>query len=128
MLIELTKTVALVTDGGLVPKGNPDKLPRAFSRVWGAYDIAQQEGLKGEEYEVAHGGYDNRYIQQDPNRLVPVDVLREMEKSGLVGKLHNEFLSTTGNSNPLENSRRMGREMAERLKAAGVDSVILTST
>ena len=77
---------------------------------------------------MAHGGYDNRYVQEDPNRLVPVDVLREMEKSGEVGKLHNEFLSTTGNGNPLENSRRMGREMAERLKAAGVDSVILTST
>ena len=121
-------TVALVTDGGLVPKGNPDKLPRAFSRVWGAYGIAQQEELKGEEYEVAHGGYDNRYVQEDPNRLVPVDVLREMERSGLVGKLHDEFLSTTGNTNPLENSRRIGREMAERLKASGVDSVILTST
>ena len=121
-------TVALITDGGLVPKGNPDKLPRAFSKVWGAYDISTQEGLKGEDYEVAHGGYDNRYVQEDPNRLGPVDVLREMEKSGEVGKLHNEFLSTTGNGNPLENSRRMGREMAERLKAAGVDSVILTST
>ena len=121
-------TVALVTDGGLVPKGNPDKLPRAFSKVWGAYDISNQDDLKGEDYEVAHGGYDNRYVQEDPNRLVPVDVLREMEKSGEVGKLHNEFLSTTGNGNPLENSRRMGREMAERLKAAGVDSVILTST
>ena len=121
-------TVALVTDGGLVPAGNPDKLPRAFSRIWGAYDIAQQDDLRGEAYEVAHGGYDNQYVQEDPDRLVPVDVLREMEKSGLVGRLHNEFLSTTGNGNPLENSRRIGREMAERLKAAGVDSVILTST
>ena len=121
-------TVALVTDGGLVPKGNPDMLPRAFSRVWGAYDIGQQEDLKGEDYEVAHGGYDGRYVQQNPNRLVPLDVLREMERSGRVGKLHNEFLSTTGNGNPLENSRRIGREMVERLKASGVDSVILTST
>ena len=46
----------------------------------------------------------------------------------LVGKLHEEFLSTTGNGNPLENSRRIGREMAARLQQAGVDSVILTST
>jgi glycine reductase len=126
---DLTKaTVALVTDGGLVPKGNPDDLPRVFSRVWGAYSIADQDALPGEEYEVAHGGYDNRHVQQDPHRLVPVDVLREMERDGLLGKLHHEFLSTTGNVNPLENSRRMGREMAARLKEAGVDSVILTST
>jgi len=46
----------------------------------------------------------------------------------MVGKLHQEFLSTTGNGNPLENSQRIGREMEARLQQAGVDSVILTST
>ncbi|MCI0857872.1 MAG: glycine/betaine/sarcosine/D-proline family reductase selenoprotein B, partial [Chloroflexi bacterium] len=68
------------------------------------------------------------HVEQDPHRLVPVDVLREMVREGRIGKLHEEFFSTTGNGNPLENSRRMGREMAARLKEAGVDSVILTST
>ncbi len=121
-------TVAIVTDGGLVPKGNPDQIPRAFAQVWGAYSIEGMDSLQAGEYEVAHGGYDNRPVEQDPHRLVPVDVLRQMERDGLVGKLHPEFLSTTGNSNPLENSRRMGREMAARLIEAGVDSVILTST
>jgi len=121
-------TVAIVTDGGLVPTGNPDQIPRSFARVWGAYNFAQQETLPPEEYEVAHGGYDNRYVEEDPHRLVPVDVLRELVREGKVGKLHEEFLSTTGNGNPLENSRRMGREMAAKLKEAGVDAVILTST
>ena len=126
---DITKaTIALVTDGGLVPKGNPDSFPRAFSKVWGAYSIADQNGLSGEDYEVAHGGYDNRPVEEDPNRLVPADVLREMEHSGLIGKLHDEFLSVTGNTNPLEHSRRIGREMVSRLKEAGVDAVILTST
>ena len=121
-------TVAIVTDGGLVPKGNPDQIPRAFARVWGAYSIEEQESLQAGEYEVAHGGYDNRSVEQDPNRLVPVDVLRDLVREGRLGKLHEEFVSTTGNGNPLENSRRMGREIAARLKEAGVDSVILTST
>lgn len=120
--------IALVTDGGLVPKSNPDNLPRAFSRVWGAYSIAESVRLQSEDFEVAHGGYDNSYVEQNPNRLVPVDVMREMERAGSIGSLHEEFLSTTGNGNPLENSRRMGREMAQRLKDAGVDAVILTST
>ena len=128
-LTDLSKaTVAIVTDGGLVPKGNPDRIPRSFAQVWGAYSFAQQESLSSQEYEVAHGGYDNRHVEQDPHRLVPVDVLRELVREGRVGKLHEEFLSTTGNGNPLENSRRIGREMAARLKEAGVDSVILTST
>tara|TARA_B100000315_G_scaffold248589_1_gene278635 strand:- start:687 stop:1733 length:1047 start_codon:yes stop_codon:yes gene_type:complete len=121
-------TIAVVTDGGLVPKGNPDHFPRGFAKVWGAYSIANRDDLRGEDYEVVHGGYDIRYVQEDPDRLVPVDVLREMERDGLVGKLHGEFLSTTGNLNPLENSRRMGREMVKWLKIANVDGVILVST
>ncbi len=121
-------SIALVTDGGLVPKGNPDKITRAFAKVWGAYPIEGKSGLSGEDYEVAHGGYDNNYVQADPHRLVPVDVLREMESSGVIAKLNGEFYSTTGNANPLENSRRMGREMAQRLLDAEVDAVILTST
>lgn len=121
-------TIAIVTDGGLVPKGNPDKITRAFAKVWGAYSIEGSSGLSGEDYEVAHGGYDNNHVQDDPHRLVPVDVLREMESIGVIAKLSGEFYSTTGNANPLENSRRMGREMAQRLKEAQVDAVILTST
>ena len=121
-------TIALVTDGGLVPKGNPDNFPRAFSKVWGAYNVAGLDDLQGDDYEVAHGGYDVRHVEQDPDRLVPVDALRELERDGNIGKLHDEFFSTTGNSNPLDNSRRIGREMAVRLKQAGVDAVILTST
>ena len=121
-------TIALVTDGGLVPKGNPDKFVRAFCRVWGAYSIEGQNDLEERDYEVVHGGYDNQYVQADPDRLVPVDVLRDMEQSGAIGKLHNEFFSSTGNANPLENSRRLGREIAERLTNAQVDAVILTST
>jgi glycine reductase len=121
-------TIAVVTDGGLVPKGNPDRIPTGFAKVWGAYSIAGRDALQGEDYEVSHGGYDVRHVQADPNRLVPVDVLREMERDGKVGKLHDEFLSTTGNVNPLENSRRMGREMVEWLKIAQVDGVILVST
>ena len=120
--------IALVTDGGLVPKGNPDGIPRAFAQVWGSYSIDGRQGLKGEDYEVSHGGYDISHVQEAPDRLVPVDVLREMERVGIIGQLNNEFYSTTGNANPLENSRRMGREIAQKLKESQVDGVILTST
>jgi glycine reductase len=126
---DLSKAVvALVTDGGLVPKGNPDGIPLAFAKVWGAYNIAGKETLSADEYDVSHGGYDNRPVRTDPHRLVPVDVLRDFERDGLIGGLHPEFLSTTGNLNPINNSRRMGKEMAQRLTSAGVDAVILTST
>ena len=57
-----------------------------------------------------------------------MDVLREMEKEGVIGKLHNEFISTSGLANPLSNTRRMGKEMAQKVKEKGVDAVIVTST
>jgi hypothetical protein len=37
-------------------------------------------------------------------------------------------VSTSGLANPIANSRRLGREIAEKLKADGVEAVILTST
>src|ERR1043166_1974407 len=120
--------VMLITDGGLVPKGNPDKIEGTAATRWGAYNIEGRDDLRAEEYEVSHGGYDTRFVQEDPDRLVPLDALREMEKSGVIGKLHHEFLSTCGRSNPLSNTRRLGKEMAEKIKREGVDAVILTST
>jgi glycine reductase complex component B subunit gamma len=120
--------VMLITDGGLVPKGNPDRIPGTAATRWGAYSIAGIDDLKSEAYEISHGGYDARFVQDDPDRLVPVDAMREMEKYGFIGKLHDEFLSTCGRSNPLSNTRRLGREMAEKIKREGIDAVILTST
>ena len=120
--------VMLITDGGLVPKGNPDRIEGTAATRWGSYSIAETDDLHGEEYEVSHGGYDTRFVQEDPDRLVPVDAMREMERRGVIGKLHDEFLSTCGRSNPLSNTRRLGREMAVKVKESGVDAVILTST
>jgi glycine reductase len=121
-------TLALVTTGGLVPKGNPDRIEGTAGTRWGAYNIEGRDDLRSEDYEVSHGGYDTKFVQEDPDRLVPLDALREMERSGVIGKLHDEFISTCGRSNSLSNTRRLGREMAEKAKKEGVDAVILTST
>ena len=120
--------VMLITDGGLVPKGNPDNIEGMAATRWGAYDISQADDLASEDYEISHGGYDPRFVQADPDRLVPLDALRQLEREGAVGKVHDEFLSTSGLSNPLSNTRRLGREMAEKVKQEGIDAVILTST
>jgi glycine reductase len=122
------KLVALVTDGGLVPAGNPDGIEAAAATKFGAYSVAGLERLDPSQYDVSHGGYDSRYVKQDPHRLVPLDVARELEREGRIGRVYEYFLSTTGLTNPVANSRRLGRGMAEHLKAAGVDAVILTST
>jgi glycine reductase len=120
--------VMLITDGGLVPKGNPDKIQGSAATRWGSYNIKDCADLKGEDYEISHGGYDPQFVRQDPDRLLPLDVVRELEQEGAIGTLHEEFISTSGLANPLSNTRRMGREMAERAKQLGIDAIILTST
>jgi len=121
-------TIALVTDGGLVPRGNPDNIEPLAATRFGAYEIAGLAELDPARYDNVHRGYDTTYVKQDPHRLVPVDVARELERAGAVGKLHEVVYSTTGVATTLAHSQRMGREIALKLKAADVTGVILTST
>lgn len=120
--------VALITTGGLVPKGNPDKLKQAFSVTYGKYDISEMDSISAIEYESIHGGYDTTIVNQDPNRLVPLDELRNLEKEGQIKKVHDEFFTTCGIGTNVENSMDIGRRMVENLKKANVDFAILTST
>jgi len=121
-------TVALVTDGGLVPKGNPDRIEPLAATRYGAYGIEGQTTLDPGQYDNVHRGYDTTFVKQDPHRLLPVDVARELEQEGAIGKLHETVYSTTGVATTLAHSERMGREIAAKLRAAKVDAVILTST
>ena len=121
-------TIALVTDGGLVPKGNPDRIQIKAATRFGSYDITGVASLRAEDYEVSHEGYDSVYVRQDPNRLVPVDVLRQMEGEKRIGKLHDRFYSTTGVACSVAVVKKMGEQMAWQLKSSGVSGVVLTST
>jgi len=121
-------TIALVTDGGLVPKGNPDKIEIRTATRFGRYDLKGMDSFNPADYEVNHEGYDSVFVRQDPNRLVPVDVMRDLEKEGLIGRLHDKFYSTTGVANIVETMRKMGQTIAKELKEEGVSGVILTST
>src|SRR4029453_16843029 len=80
-------TIALVTDGGLVPRGNPDAIEALNATRYGAYSIEGKSSLDAAQYDNPHRGYDTTWVKQDPHRLVPVDVARELEQAGAIGKL-----------------------------------------
>ncbi len=124
----LSATIALVTDGGLVPRGNPDRIENRHATRFGVYSIDLVDRLKREAYEVVHGGYDEVFVVEDPNRLLPVDVMRDLEKEGVIGKLHDRFYSTSGLASVVTSSEKMGKGIAAQLKAEGVSGAILTST
>jgi len=121
-------TVALCTSGGIVPKGNPDHIESSSASHYGEYDITGVMDLTAETYETAHGGYDPVYANQDPDRVLPVDIMREFEAKGVIGKLHTKFYTTVGNGTAVANAKRFAAEYAQKLKADGVDAVIMTST
>lgn len=120
--------IALVTSGGIVPKGNPDRIEASSATRYGKYDIAGVSDLTEDTYETAHGGYDPTYANEDPDRVLPVDVLRELETEGKIGELHRYFYSTTGNGTSVANAVKFAKEIAVELKQDGVQAVILTST
>ena len=110
-------TIALVTSGGIVPKGNPDHIESSSASKYGKYDIEGVMDLTADTYETAHGGDD-----------LPVDILREYEKEGKIGKLHRYFYTTVGNGTAVKSAKGFADEFSKELKDANVDAVILTST
>lgn len=121
-------TIALVTTGGIVPKGNPDHLTRCSEARWRRYDLTGRDALRQDEFECVHGGFFNQLACDNPNLVLPVDVLRSLEREGAFSKLLDFYCSTTGNDQRLLDAKRNGAEIAQVLRAEGVGGVLLTAT
>lgn len=120
--------IALITTGGLVPKGNPDKLRQAFSVTYAKYNIEGLVSIPAGDYESIHGGYDTTLVNEDPNRLVPLDELRILEKEHYIKGIYKNFFTTCGIGTKIIDSINIGKSMAKELLENGVNGVILTST
>lgn len=121
--------IGIVTSGGLVPRGNPDKIPAAVGEAFGRYDISRMAELKVGEWETIHGGYGHKWVNEhDPNYVVPLRSLRALEKRGEIGSIYPWYIATVGNQTAINEAQKMGRTIAEEFKSAGVGAVILVPT
>lgn len=120
--------VALVTESALVPDGNPDRLESARATRWLHYPLEGLRALAPGDYRSIHGGFSTVWANEDPHRLVPLDVARELEDEGVIGRLHGEYLVTAGNGTSVGNARRFGVEWAADLRHSGARAAILTAT
>ena len=120
--------IALVTSGGIVPKGNPDHIESSSASKYGQYDIEEVMDLTEATYETAHGGYDPVYANKDADRVLPLDIVREFMKEGRIGSLHKYFYTTVGNGTSVANANKYAKEIGKKLIDDHVDAVILTST
>lgn len=128
-IVDLTKVkVAVVTSGGVVPQGNPDKIESSSATKYGIYSIANLSSMDKKDFMTIHGGYDRAYVTENPNLVIPLDILREHEKMGVIGELADYFVSTTGTGTSVGNAKGFGEAFSKKLVEDGVGAVLLTST
>ncbi len=120
--------LALVSEAGCVPQGNPDQLPTRHANVWLRYPIGGVDSLAAGTYESVHAGFDTTAGNADPNRLVPLDAARELEGREAFGSLHDAFYTTSGVDTPVATAAKFGQEIAAELLEAKVGAVVLTGT
>ena len=121
--------VAIVTSGGLVPKGNPDKLAAARADSYFHYSIDGMQELVTGEWETIHGGYGHHWVnERDPNYVVPLRSLRKLEAQKEIGSIYGSYISTVGNQTSITNARQFGQEIAKEFTEAEVGAVIMVPT
>lgn len=120
--------IALVTTGGIVPVDNPDRIQSASATRWGRYSIKELDDIKSGVFKTIHAGFDPAVANGDPNVITPIDALKEHEKKGDIGKLHEYFYSTVGTGTTQGEAIKMANEMIPYLKEDNVDAIILVST
>ncbi len=120
--------VALLTEGGFVPAGNPDRLESARATKWIRHSLEGHDSAEAGTFESVHGGFSTQWANAEPNRILPLDVARELASEGAIGGLHTEYFATTGNGTTVADARRFGVEWAAELRQAGIQAAILTAT
>jgi glycine reductase len=121
-------TVALVTEGGLVPLSNPDRIESSGATRWARYPLAMLTENDGAGFNSIHAGYDARWVNADPDRMVPIDAMRALEQGNEIGKLHEYFYVTVGTGTTVPNATAIGEGIAKQLISDGVHAAIVTST
>lgn len=123
-----SSTIALITTGGLVPKGNPDRLVRGGAKEYVRYSIDGLSSMTPDRWESVHRGFYTGVVNENPNYILPLNIVRELELEGAIGKVHATYFSTSGVGTAVVEARRMGAEIGRELKEAGVNAAIMVAT
>ena len=120
--------IALVTTGGLVRKGNPEgQVPRDAVRFY-SHSVEHLESLLPADWEAYHAGYFNHIVNSDPNYILPLNYMRELEREGMFRGVHARIYALPGVSTSVGNSQRMGEAIAHELRDARAGGCLLVAT
>jgi betaine reductase len=123
-----TATIAMVTTGGLVRKGNPDKQVSAIATRYYRHSVAELRSLSGQDWEAYHAGYFNHIVNANPNYILPLNFLRDLEAEDSIGRVFQWIYALPGVSTPVATSRAMGQSIAQDLREGQVDGCLLVAT
>lgn len=121
-------TVALITTGGLVPKGNPDGQTAGNARRYFRYSVEHLERLSPDDWEAFHAGYFTHIASSNPDYILPLGFAREFAAEGVIGGVYPYIYTLPGVSTPVAQSQELGRGVARELKEGKVDFALLVST
>ncbi len=120
--------IALITTGGLTPKGNPDKQTTGNAQHFYGYMVERLERMRPDDWEVHHEGYFTRHVAANPDYVLPLGPLRQLEAAGVVGGISPKAYMLPGSTTPVPTARRLGLGLAEELRKANAGGCILVST
>jgi hypothetical protein len=77
------------------------------------------------DLQVRHGGYDIRGAQADPEVVLPLKTLRELENEGRFGSLHDPAYTFVGAAAQRRLLKGAGPKWVNMFQAAQLDGVLL---
>ena len=120
--------IGIVVSTGIVPRGNPDRLPGARALTAGRYSIDRLPKLDVGDWESAHGGFNTKILNTEgPDYALPLRTLRALEAEGVIGGIYPWFYSTVGNQTAVGPAREIGQLAAAEFRDAGVAAVLQVS-
>ena len=120
--------VALVTTGGIVPKGNPDRQASKNAARYYRYSVEHLQSMTSDQWEAYHAGYFTHLVNHNPNYVLPLSYMRELEAAGEIGGVYPGIFTLPGVSTPVAQAEALGAGIARELHEAGVPACLLVAT
>jgi glycine reductase len=120
--------VAVISTAGIVPHGNPDRMPPTRSTRYFVYPLSLDRPLLPDEWESIHAGFNTATLNRDPNYGLPWDCLCELQREGRVADLHPAFFSLTGVLTQEPEAKAIAAAITDELNREGVHAAILVAT
>ena len=139
------ESVDITLNAYKMPKANlhpltliQDRLEEIFTGM--GYKVVEGPEVELSDYNFTRANIDENHPARDPQDTFYINPslllrtqttaiqMRELEKEGKIGSLHDKYYATVGNGTAVASAKKFAAEIAAKLVNAGVQAVILTST